>query len=67
MSEQTFKECIADRELIAKLQETRDRAATKFGVESVPTFFINGQKYSGALPIADLEKAMEPYLKTAEK
>jgi protein-disulfide isomerase len=67
ISEQRFKECIADRELIAKLPETRDRAATKFRVQSTPTFFINGERHAGALPLADIEKYMEPYLKTAEK
>jgi protein-disulfide isomerase len=37
-------------------REIRDRASEKFGVNSTPTFFINGEKYTGEINFADFEK-----------
>jgi protein-disulfide isomerase len=62
MSEEKFKECLNDRDLIAKLQDSRDRAGKRFKVNATPTFFINGQKISGALSIEELDTAIEPHL-----
>jgi protein-disulfide isomerase len=62
LTESRFKECLSDRDMVAKIQETRDRAAKKFKVDSTPTFFINGTKLSGALTNDQLDKAIEPYL-----
>jgi protein-disulfide isomerase len=63
LTEESFKSCISDTALLNKVQQTRDRGANKFKVEATPTFFINGQKFSGALSIDDLDKAIQPYLK----
>ncbi|MGA2128448.1 MAG: thioredoxin domain-containing protein [Xanthobacteraceae bacterium] len=41
----------------------RQRGAEKFGVNSTPTFFINGKIQRGALPIDELAKLIDPYLK----
>ena len=35
----------------------RDRAAEKFGINATPTFFINGERYSGEIPEADLDRS----------
>jgi protein-disulfide isomerase len=40
----------------------RDRGEKVFGVDSTPTFFINGQKQSGALSIEELDKLLAPLL-----
>jgi protein-disulfide isomerase len=34
-------------------------------VDSTPTFFINGKKYVGVLSVADLDKILEPLLKSS--
>jgi protein-disulfide isomerase len=64
LTEESFKSCISDTALLNKVQQTRDRGANKFKVEATPTFYINGEKFSGALSIDDLDKAIQPYLKT---
>jgi protein-disulfide isomerase len=64
LTEESFKSCISDTALLNKVQQTRDRGANKFKVEATPTFFINGQKFSGELSIDDLDKAIQPYLKS---
>ena len=42
----------------------RNRASQKFKVESTPTFFVNGERLSGALSVEEFDKAIQPYLKS---
>src|SRR5262245_31380098 len=63
LSEQAFNECLKDQKLLDGIEETRERAATKFGVQSTPTLFINGKILRGNNTMAELEKEIEPYLK----
>ena len=64
LSEQAFNECLKDQKLLDSIEETRQRAATKFGVQSTPTFFVNGKILRGNNTMADFEKEIEPYLKS---
>ena len=43
-----FDACLADKALEDKVAQSRLTAATKLGVNSTPTFFINGTKFDGA-------------------
>jgi protein-disulfide isomerase len=63
MTEEAFEKCINDKELLGKVEQTRNTAADKFGVTSTPTFFINGEKLKGAQDLAAFDKAIEPLLK----
>src|SRR5712691_7340140 len=63
-TQQTFEACINDKDQLKKVQEVRDRAAQKFKVKATPTFFINGEIREGGLSMEELEKAIEPYLKS---
>jgi protein-disulfide isomerase len=63
-TQQTFEQCLANQKLLEDIEKTREIASTKFGVNSTPTFFINGKKQSGALSLEDLEKQIQPYLKS---
>ena len=62
VSSETFQKCIADKELYQKVLEVRKRAAEKFGVDSTPTFFINGDRKNGEIAPGDLDKLLAPYL-----
>jgi protein-disulfide isomerase len=62
-TQQSFDACVNDKALLKKVQEQRDRGSQKFKVDSTPTFFINGTKYSGAMSIDDLAKIIDPLLK----
>lgn len=64
-TEASFQACIHDKELLDKIQQVRNRAQQKFKVEATPTFYINGERFSGALTIDEIDKAVEPLLKTA--
>ena len=54
---------VIGRDVLDSIQEVRDRAAEKLGVNSTPTFFINGKKFTGDQTIDALAKEIDPYLK----
>ena len=62
-TEDSFKECLANQKLLDGIQAVRDHAVEKLGVNSTPTFFINGKKMVGALTIEQMAKEIDPYLK----
>jgi len=62
-TEQSFDACLANQHVLDGIQEVRDRAAEKLGINSVPTFFVNGQKLTGDQSIDALAKVIDPYLK----
>ncbi|AXS42450.1 thioredoxin domain-containing protein [Breoghania sp. L-A4] len=57
-SEKTFEECLKNQEILDGLNWVRDRANTEFGVNSTPTFFINGEQHRGALSVEELDKIL---------
>jgi protein-disulfide isomerase len=64
-TQQSFEKCLNDTALLNKIQEERDIGSNKFKVDATPTFFINGQRYSGEMSIADLDKLLEPLIPKA--
>jgi len=63
-SEKSFNECLANQKLLDDIDAVRQRGAEKFGVNSTPTFFVNGQIHRGELTIDELDKVLQPYLKS---
>jgi protein-disulfide isomerase len=61
-TQQSFDECLANQEMLTAIEESRNRAM-KLGVNSTPTFFINGKIFRGALTPEEIEKQLAPYLK----
>jgi protein-disulfide isomerase len=64
-TEQSFETCLKDEKLAAGIQDVAQRGNSEFKVESTPTFFINGKRYVGVLSVAELEKILEPLLKSS--
>ncbi len=62
-TEESFNQCLANQKILNDIQAVRDRAAEKLGVNSTPTFFINGKKLQGDVSIDVLAKEIDPYLK----
>jgi protein-disulfide isomerase len=63
LSEKDFEACLNDRELSAAILKDQERA-TKLGVNSTPTFFVNGALQKGAMSFEELEKVLKPLLGT---
>jgi protein-disulfide isomerase len=64
-TQEKFEACLKDQKLAEQIQEVAKRGNEQFKVESTPTFFINGKKYVGALSMGELEKILEPLLKSS--
>jgi protein-disulfide isomerase len=57
-SKEKFDECLADKELFKKIVDERQRAHDKFGVDSTPSFFVNGKRLAGEHQVKDFEALM---------
>jgi len=58
---QRFDACLANQALFKAIDDVRARGSG-FGVQSTPTFFINGKTFRGALTLEELDKEIEPLL-----
>jgi protein-disulfide isomerase len=61
-TQESFEECLTNQGLLDAVNAVRERGANEFGVNSTPTFFINGEKHSGALSIDEMGKIIEENL-----
>lgn len=66
-TQESFDTCLKDTKLYDAVLKTREIASETFKVESTPTFFINGKKEPGAIPLDQLDKVLEPYLNGTER
>lgn len=63
LSKADFDACIRNQELLAGIEQKAAEAGEEHGIQSTPTFFINGRKISGAAPFetfkAEIDEALE--------
>lgn len=59
----SFRECLTNQKLLDDITAVRERGSNEFGINSTPTFFVNGEKHIGALSVEEFDKIMEPLLK----
>jgi len=58
LSPTDFLACVKDKTLFDGINETRDLAAERFGLESTPTFFVNGRKLDGEPELPAFDAAL---------
>ncbi|WP_158008214.1 DsbA family protein [Methyloceanibacter methanicus] len=46
-SEDSFEQCLADKELFDKIVAVRKKAHEEYGVDATPSFFVNGKRLPG--------------------
>ena len=51
MSEAQFDSCLKNEDIAKGILATKNQGSEELGVDSTPTFFINGTKYTGNRPI----------------
>jgi protein-disulfide isomerase len=59
MPESEFKACMANTALQQGIVARRQALGDKIGLQSTPTFFINGVKAEGAMPFDQFEKLLK--------
>ncbi|MEM7400303.1 MAG: DsbA family protein [Pseudomonadota bacterium] len=63
-SEESYKQCIEDKELFEKIVAVRKKAHEEYGVDSTPAFFVNGKRLDG-VAFEVFEAAIEGKSETA--
>jgi protein-disulfide isomerase len=63
LNEKDFNACLANQSMLDKIEAIRKTATDKLGVNSTPTFFVNGEKLTGDVSMEELAKKIDPYLK----
>ncbi|MET0597449.1 MAG: DsbA family protein [Mesorhizobium sp.] len=58
-SQESFEKCLTDQKLLNDVRAVRERGAKDFGVDSTPTFFINGNRYPGAMSIDEMSAIID--------
>ncbi|WP_186400473.1 DsbA family protein [Stappia sp. P2PMeth1] len=66
MDEAAFEACLQNEELMQQVQAVAE-TGRGFGVDSTPTFFINGQMYKGALSVAQFSETIDPLLAASDQ
>lgn len=61
MSRETMESCLKRQDLYDAVNRSRAEAEA-LGVNSTPTFFINGEKVQGAMTVAVMEERLKPLL-----
>jgi protein-disulfide isomerase len=61
-TQESFEACLKNQSIYDGVNAVKKHGAETLGVNSTPTFFINGKRVSGNQSIADLDKLLEPLL-----
>ncbi len=61
-TEDSFKACLTNQKLLDDVNAVRERGAKEFGVNSTPTFLINGKRYSGAMSVDTMSALIDSML-----
>ena len=61
-TQESFEACLKNQQVLDNVMAVREKAAKDYKVDSTPTFFINGEKHSGALSIGDMSKIIDKFL-----
>lgn len=61
-TQESFDKCLKDQALLDKLTAEQKRASETFGINSTPTFFINGKRLPEVATLAAFDKMIEPLL-----
>ncbi len=62
-TDESFDACLKNQPVLDSIEKVRRRGVETFKVDSTPTFFINGKRQAGDLPIDELSKLIDAQLK----
>lgn len=61
-SQESFEACLKNQSIYDGVNAVKKHGAEKLGVNSTPTFFINGKRMSGARSIEEMDQLLQPLL-----
>jgi protein-disulfide isomerase len=61
-TQESFDACLTNAQLAGDVSAVRDRGAQEFGVQSTPTFLINGKAYSGDMSVDSMSALIDSML-----
>ncbi|GEO84205.1 MULTISPECIES: DsbA family protein [Alphaproteobacteria] len=61
-TQESFDACLTNQKLAGDVTSVRDRGAKDFGVQSTPTFLINGKSYSGDMSVDTMSALIDSML-----
>ena len=61
-TQESFDKCLTDQKLLDQLTAVRSRADDVFGINSTPTFFINGKRLQVSPTVEEFDKVLGPLL-----
>ncbi|AKI01458.1 protein-disulfide isomerase [Hoeflea sp. IMCC20628] len=61
-TQESFEACLTNQKLLDDVNAVRTKAANEFGVQSTPTFIINGKRYPGNMSIEIMSAIIDPLL-----
>ena len=62
LTKEQFDACLKNEEIAKGIIAERDRATNLFGIDGIPTIFINGVKLDGEKTIEEMKKVIDPLL-----
>ncbi|WP_373458475.1 DsbA family protein [Neorhizobium huautlense] len=61
-SQESFNACLTNQKLLDDVNATMQRGAKDFGVNSTPTFIINGERYAGDMTVENMSALFDSLL-----
>jgi protein-disulfide isomerase len=61
-TQESFNACLTNQQLVDDVNAVRQKAAEEFGVDSTPTFLINGKRYPGNMSVDSMSALIDSLL-----
>jgi protein-disulfide isomerase len=58
-TQESFEACLTNQKLLDDVTKVREQGSKEFGVDSTPTFFVNGQRYAGGMSVAEMSAIID--------
>ncbi|WP_422373093.1 DsbA family protein [Hoeflea sp.] len=61
-TQESFEACLTNQKLLDDVNAVKTKAANEFGIQSTPTFIINGKRYPGNMSVETMSAIIDPLL-----
>jgi protein-disulfide isomerase len=61
-TQESFEACLTNQKLLDDVNAVKTKAANEFGIQSTPSFIINGKRYPGNMSVETMSAIIDPLL-----